>query len=501
MSLYAQLKYSSEQLKKLAREREALWPPPISFSLMGKFSKPKSSSDKDDKKEEGQYVKFEVPLNCADPNNKDKYERKVKIFSDGKAFEWCELREHTEDLFDAFGCQGPLTNNANKRHHLYIAIFAGRAKEVYMTNYNRINMANNQKQIEYQSSDAEVLQLVVNETAKAFFNSWDTAIQDQQQYMRQNLFLGELKPSVFIERLKRMNKFLTYFPRADIDTEEDKLLISEEQLITIVHHASHGIMQLQIQRSGKTINAFKTLDDLKVFFEQQYECDLLEKRILKGDEHGKDHKKGKKNKRAKKQKQNDDDDAEKAAKGDRKPSAKPKCTICGKIGHRDENCWTLDKNAKKRPASFQTTNSILKKSKYAKKSPSSKTEAFFTEEQVSVMMGKVMASMKEKYGGKKKPKRQVQFSEPSDSDSDSDSDSNDKKIKDEDIPYSFAYTYLFDYDRNIEAPLHQRQNTARYSAEIIVEIVDSQNKVVPIRALLDTGTSETILLKLFFITD
>jgi putative transposon-encoded protein len=50
----------------------------------------------------------------------------------------------------------------------------------------------------------------------------------------------------------------------------------------------------------------------------------------------------------------------------------------------------LDKNAKKHPAGFQTTNSILKKLKYAKKSPSSKTEAFFTEEQVSVMMGKVV---------------------------------------------------------------------------------------------------------------
>jgi hypothetical protein len=54
--------------------------------------------------------------------------------------------------------------------------------------------------------------------------------------------------------------------------------------------------------------------------------------------------------------------------------------------------------------------------------------SLFTEEQVSVMMDKVMASMKEKYGGKKKPKRQVQFSrEPSDSGRDSDSDSSHKK--------------------------------------------------------------------------
>jgi hypothetical protein len=40
-------------------------------------------------------------------------------------------------------------------------------------------------------------------------------------------------------------------------------------------------MQLQIQRSGKTINEFKTLDELKVFFDQQHECDRLEQRLLK----------------------------------------------------------------------------------------------------------------------------------------------------------------------------------------------------------------------------
>jgi hypothetical protein len=91
--------------------------------------------------------------------------------------------------------------------------------------------------------------------------------------------MGDLMPSVFIERLKRMNKFLLYFPRVDPTKEENSVLIPEEQLITVVHHASHRIMQLQIQRSGKTINEFKTLDELKVFFDQQHECDRLEQRL------------------------------------------------------------------------------------------------------------------------------------------------------------------------------------------------------------------------------
>jgi hypothetical protein len=117
MSLYAKLKFSSEQLKKLAREREAIWLPPISFSLMGIYQKPKSSSDKGDTKDEGTFVKFEVPLNNLDDKS-DKYKRKVKIFSDGKPFDCCEFRENTDDLLDAFGCTSPSQDATNKRHHL-----------------------------------------------------------------------------------------------------------------------------------------------------------------------------------------------------------------------------------------------------------------------------------------------------------------------------------------------------------------------------------------------
>jgi hypothetical protein len=329
---------------------------------MGKYQKPKSSSDKDDKKDEGTFVKFEVPLNNLDDKS-DKYERKVKIFSDGKPFDWCEFRENTDDLFDVFGCTSPSQDATNKRHHLYIALFTGRAKSLYIANFNKINSANAAKPSEEQSNDCDILNMVINETAKSFFCSWDTAIQEQKQYMRQNLFLGDTIPSVFIKQLKRMNKFLKFFPRADTSLTEDKILIEEEQLITIVHHASHGIMQLQIQRSGKTINEFQTLDALKVFFDKQHECDLLEKRLLHDDDNKKSDKKKKGGRNHKKSKKHDNNSDDKAENGDRKPSAKPKCPICGKIGHREDNCWSSEKNAKKREAASQSANPILKKIK------------------------------------------------------------------------------------------------------------------------------------------
>jgi hypothetical protein len=120
------------------------------------------------------------------------------------------------------------------------------------------------------------------------------------------------------------------------------------------------------------------------------------------------------------------------------------------------------------------------------------TAARFTEEQLLVMMKKVMSSMKEKYGKKKKPKRQVHFEEDSSS-SDSENKNNSGNVS----PYLLNYTYLFDYHRNIEAPLHKRCKVEHYSAKIIIKIVNSKNNLVPIRALLDTGTFEMILLKHF----
>jgi hypothetical protein len=314
MSLYQRLKYSSAQLKKLAKEREAIWPPPISFSLMGKYTQPKGASEKDDKKESAKFIKFEIPLDLANPAT-DKYERKVKIFDDGTPLEWCEFREAVDDLFEAYGCADSTDANTAKRHHFYIALFAGRAKVSYIHNYNHYNAWNQGRPVNERASDSDVLRLVINETAKSFFDSWDSAVREQQQYMRQNLFLGDMRPSTFIERLKRMNKFLKYFPRSDV-FDEDDVEMEEEQLITIVHHASHGVMQLQIQRAGKSINDFKTLDALKVFFMQQHDCDRLEERILNanGNGGGGSNKKKKHNKKRKKDDENDAD-------SDKKPAA------------------------------------------------------------------------------------------------------------------------------------------------------------------------------------
>jgi hypothetical protein len=177
MLLYNKLKYSVTQLQKLAKERESIWPPPLSFNLMGNYTQQKGSSDKDDKKDVAQYVKFEIPLNIAEPNG-DKYDRKVKIFNNSKAFEWCKFRETTDELFQAFGCKAETTNDANRHHHLYIAVFSGRAKEIYIQNNNHFKAKNNELEEEDQANDAELQKMIINEMAKSFFDNWENAMRE-----------------------------------------------------------------------------------------------------------------------------------------------------------------------------------------------------------------------------------------------------------------------------------------------------------------------------------
>jgi hypothetical protein len=164
---------------------------------------------------------------------------------------------------------------------------------------------------------------------------------------------------------------------------------------------------------------------------------------LKAEEKGNDSGKSKNKKNNKKHKSkpadNDADNADKDSQ--KKPAdAKPSCTHCGKVGHKSDNCWTLEKNASKQPANFHTANTITKK-------PALKAteEALFTQDQMSEMMKTVMASMKKIYGSNEnREKRQVRFKDDDDNSSDNDS---------ERIAPSTGYTmYLFDNIKSMEAP-------------------------------------------------
>ena len=61
--------------------------------------------------------------------------------------------------------------------------------------------------------------------------------------------------------------------------------------------------------------------------------------------------------------------------------------------------------------------------------------------------------------------------------------------------YSDIPEYLLPFfDRE---SLNKKTKVAQYTAETVVEILDRNGKLVPIRALLDTGTTSTLILRDF----
>ena len=64
--------------------------------------------------------------------------------------------------------------------------------------------------------------------------------------------------------------------------------------------------------------------------------------------------------------------------------------------------------------------------------------------------------------------------------------------------YTYSYMFRKTLVPNDSSTSRKRLKTTHTSPEIIVEIRDQDNKKIPIRALLDTGTTSTLLLKSSF---
>ena len=66
----------------------------------------------------------------------------------------------------------------------------------------------------------DLLLLVINDTAKKYFShdcDWSNAYRYQKAYMRKNLYMGDMNPENFCERLSKINRMLTNFPFTDDD--------------------------------------------------------------------------------------------------------------------------------------------------------------------------------------------------------------------------------------------------------------------------------------------
>ena len=288
--------------------------------------------------------------------------------------------------------------------------------------------------------------------------------------MHYSLFFTEGQFKKFKDRLVELNRYLKYFP---IPTGKDKVeSLPEEKLVEIVDQAK----PLQYQRALLQSNYdpySKTLAEYSQYIKRLEASNLIRKR-LKDLEHGsgKSHGKG----RHKRYKGGTSSESVLATR----TTKKSVCSTCSKF-HKGP-CWNDPKNAHLRPNKKPRIGDNKKASK-----------VLFTAEQFNYLVSRLHANKP----NEKSKKRTVHYDDNSE-------DKSQSANLIQKLTESLAINNSSDseVDAYLQTCYHigrlnKRSKTTQHSTEVVVEIKDRNNELVPIRCLLNTGISSTILLKPF----
>ena len=456
------------------KEDEKAWPSPIPFiptkSLVKKRSSKKSDDTDGAEDIEGDYITFDIKLAGvtvtagAEPES---YKKKVYTFENGTPEDWVTWRIATDQFFQAKGCLEDTTDNSKARHVLYGALFKGEAKDKYIKAWNARNKQNNEATPSDRWSEVELQRVVINDMAKSFFLEWPKAYQSQKYYMRNNLYLGDLKPDNFFKRVRKMNEYFKYFPVVG-DDDAQPTELDEDEIICIVtgRNVKKPQWHIELMVQGKRPDDFATLDAVQECYNYMYRVEQIRGNQLK---------------------RMGIDDAPSKTSSKERPKRKrdfgqreqlQECKTCGKR-HKGK-CWEKAENAHLCP-------------NFTKKHRSSAIkEELFTLEQMNALVKQKMAR---KANNRKSKKRTIRYDESDKNDNMmanlNISDGSDNNTSDEDSDYFSCYTFS---ERN---RLKKKTKTGHFTAEIIVEIEDRDGNLVPIRCLLDTGTTSTLVLRDF----
>ena len=258
-------------LKDTAARLDKVWPPPIHF-----HRKTKGKKAKEDKEEQkSKYRTFDLYFDPEDENS-DKYTRKIRIFEEGSAEDWIELRMELEDLFIAGNYE-----TTDQKIGIYRCIFDGKTKDLWRYYFNKRTVENNEAPLGKQLEPEALCARILNDIAKKIFgNQWATAARTQKRYMRRSLSMQNVDPEVFYERLKKMNSYLPYFPCSDV--QERPTGLAEDEVIDILDAAKPIDWHVTMLSQGKRPEEFVKPEDLVEYLKQLYSAEKISKALKAG---------------------------------------------------------------------------------------------------------------------------------------------------------------------------------------------------------------------------
>jgi hypothetical protein len=450
-------------MNKMAQELHAkalaLMPPPIPFDHPTAKGSSGSGEKKTADEDSNKFVSFDCRLNPRDKNS-EKITYKIKVFEAGTPEDYCKWRSEYDDL-----ASKPSFTNPEAKLSIILSVLKGKARDKFQSEYDTIKGIDDGAESEEDKVGQDgVIKMALNELAKDVFRMED-AEKQQKRYMRNNLCLkGGVRD--WTNRLVELNKYFTYFP--EYEGKKTPAPLEDDELLDILDRAKpvtwlSAALRCNVDVSAMSWNAMIT------YFEKLEMDDAINKKSETNQDHSKNHtgkrKRGSQGKTGGKQDQKSDF------------TRKEECKHCKKW-HKvpDSECWSLKKNDSKKPK-YEGNG------KGKTKAPKSEKAFTFTPEQVCQMMAALPTFQQ-------KPVKKRAIQDDSDSESENGSHTNGHTSNANDSEYSEFYCH------SIARP-SKKTKSEQPTTEVIVEITDRKGDTKPIRCLLDTGTSATIILREF----
>lgn len=516
MVVLSTMRRTKDEILALNRAKAELGvPPPIDFYTF-ETKREKKGEKSDSEMERDEYRTFEVRLS-KEEGQEDTYEVKIRTFRFGKPEEWCVLCDSVMGL--AMKKQPTIAENApdaERRDNL-----AKTAIEIFSATLDGkagiIFEASLRKYIE--KDPRERLRWALNEVAVTVFSSPDDAYKTQKRYLTKGrLKMFGNKPQFFWRRLETLNNWLPFFPRRKQGNGQlsQNPVLPENLLIEILDEARHPEIQHMMLAAKATCEMHDTADAYASELDTWWDMWQLQQALKKAEN-------------------NEVPDTDRKRKSENSGQSKgkkhprKKCKNCGGYHKAPEDeCWSLEKNKQgkgsgaaaknhnqKRKERFnqavqkkaaEMTSNVLRKLKDKKKADKCKVVEIddssgdeydaYAIKMLQTMQGEdnevspetpseintTIENTNKNVSAQSKC-RTNRSAENKDISERSDNLSSEKTLE----------TYAFHENSR---PVKQIKSK-HYTAEIIVQIENRHGKMVPARCLLDTGTTESIVLRDF----
>ena len=346
--------------------------------------------------------------------------------------------------------------------------------------------------------------MALNEIALKLFSYASDAGRVQKRYLREGglWFCGQYShPKDFYDRLELLNKYLKYFPvRQGKNQAREYLVIpvtplEEDELIDCLDKARTAAIRKMMLGHGDNARKYTHAHTYVTKLEQWHKNVKLTESLEAREKEGTSSPSPNKRKGG-----NSEGSPSKKHKGNStKKKRENPCVHCGKMHIvPDDKCWSNPNNKdgdKKKPhdkkdwkqkfnnaVSRQVSKEVTKATQQLKKAFSERLSTPKKRRNVIMSDDESMTEIAEGYAAK--------IAKAFDAE---------ELQSDNDSEISFSYlpstpsTYAF-YENSRK---QKKGKKTHYTAEVVVEIEDRHGDLVPIRCLLDTGTSDTIVLRDF----